>query len=680
MRILVKFPTRGRKDKFFKVLDLYYSLASDIDMMLFEITLDKDDDQMNNLRAIEKLQTYKNLNFTFGVSKNKIHAINRDLDKYKEWDIVLLASDDMVPKVKGYDQIIRDNMKKHYPDTDGVLWFNDGLQGSNLNTLVICGKKYFERDRYLYNPIYETLMCDVEFMEVARMRGKQKYFNQVIIKHEHIGYAGNMDETARKNNNWGKDTETLNKRKLENFGMNTPKPIQETKTFYFHNAMRLGDGIFFIQYLRRLCELYPNYIFWFYINSKLSNFYELEKHIGKYAGRIILSELSVRKGISIDCWIGDNRFYYTHANREILNEFYYHYFEMLSKKIGVQNPIQKDWKFEHENIIDSNKFEYDILVINSRAMSGQAAYNKLDILNFVNKHRDSHRIITTDRIEGFPCTRDHNLSTLEIGILSTKCKYIIGYNTSPIIACLNEFTLKNCEAFYYIDTTTGFNYPKMIKINSFSEVDFKKKIVIEKKISSSDIDIYVTTFKRPEITKICIDQIEKTKQGATLNIYNDEIDKIGIEKQRVVQMNDFIKKDKNFMYLTDNDCFHDSNFIDVLIYYFEKYNLPVSLYRSNNLVKSKQISENDEVVFTGHCPGASMLLSKEMVKIILGSINKIKTHTSWDWKVCEILKTFIVTKTSFVQHFGENGLHSSLGKDEAVNPTEYLKIKTVELC
>ena len=66
----------------------------------------------NNLKFIPQCldsvlgQTYKNTEIIFGNSKSKIDAVNRDLENYHDWDIVLLASDDMIPQVKGYDRII----------------------------------------------------------------------------------------------------------------------------------------------------------------------------------------------------------------------------------------------------------------------------------------------------------------------------------------------------------------------------------------------------------------------------------------------------------------------------------------------------------------------------------------------------------------------------------------------
>jgi hypothetical protein len=184
MKILIKFPTRGRSDKFFNVLDIYYQLSDNNDNITFQITIDTDDETMNNNIVLSKLNSYKNLNYTLGVSKNKIDAVNRDII-IGDWDIILLASDDMIPKVKGYDDIIRNKMTELYPDTDGVLWFNDGNQGDKLNTLCILGKMYYERFNYIYHPDYTSLWADNEFMDVANLLNKQTYFNDVIIRHEH---------------------------------------------------------------------------------------------------------------------------------------------------------------------------------------------------------------------------------------------------------------------------------------------------------------------------------------------------------------------------------------------------------------------------------------------------------------------------------------------------------------
>ena len=219
MKLLIKFPTRNRKNKFFKVLKKYQNLCEDLTNTYFLITLDNDDESMSPSEVDQIFRTFKNVKVIYGNSNSKIHAINRDIELVDDWDIVLLASDDMVPKVKGYDNVIRDKMKENYPDTDGVLWFNDGHQGNKLNTLSILGKKYYERFGYIYYPEYKSVWSDNEFMMVGNLLGKQTYFDEVIIEHEHPDWGyGNRDVIHQINsNNENHDKILFMKRKENNF-------------------------------------------------------------------------------------------------------------------------------------------------------------------------------------------------------------------------------------------------------------------------------------------------------------------------------------------------------------------------------------------------------------------------------------------------------------------------------
>lgn len=221
MRILIKFPTRIRPNKFFSTLDKYYSLSSNLEKTFFLISLDSDDLTMNNPEVLKKLNNYKNLKYVIGESKSKIDAVNRDIDKYDEWDIVVIASDDMIPQVKGYDDIIRKSMELRYPDTDGVLWFNDGFQKNNLNTLCILGKKYYQRFNYVYHPSYKSCFSDNEFTEVANYLNKQTYIDKVIIRHEHPDAGFGFRDEIHKNNakDWNYDKNLYNERKKLNFDL-----------------------------------------------------------------------------------------------------------------------------------------------------------------------------------------------------------------------------------------------------------------------------------------------------------------------------------------------------------------------------------------------------------------------------------------------------------------------------
>jgi hypothetical protein len=219
MKLLIKFPTRNRKNKFFKVLKQYQNLCEDLTNTHFLITLDNDDESMSSSEVDHIFNTFKNVKVIYGNSDSKIHAVNRDIELSDDWDIVLLASDDMTPKVKGYDNIIRNKMKELYPDTDGILWFNDGHQGNKLNTLCILGKKYYDRFGYIYHPDYKSVWSDNEFMMVGNLLEKQTYFDEVIIEHEHPDWGyGSRDVIHQVNSkNENHDKLLFMKRKENNF-------------------------------------------------------------------------------------------------------------------------------------------------------------------------------------------------------------------------------------------------------------------------------------------------------------------------------------------------------------------------------------------------------------------------------------------------------------------------------
>ena len=222
MNFLIKFPTRERKTKFFSVLDTYIKKAKNVKKIGFLITLDLDDSTMNTESVREQLESYKKdgikIAYFYGNSKTKVEAINSNMDRVPDWDIVLLASDDMIPVEDGYDEIIRQDMLEHFSDTDGVLWYSDAGQ-NRINTLCILGKKYFDRFGYIYHPDYISLWCDNEFTDVSVKLNKVYKSDKVLIEHAHPVYNKCQYDYLYARNESYKDIDkaTYEKRKKNNF-------------------------------------------------------------------------------------------------------------------------------------------------------------------------------------------------------------------------------------------------------------------------------------------------------------------------------------------------------------------------------------------------------------------------------------------------------------------------------
>lgn len=199
MRILVKLPSRERPQKLLQRIEEYQSLASSKSIK-YLVSLDTNDGTCNNDYIIGRLKELNCIVYV-GDSVNKVDACNRDIEKVNGWDILILASDDMVCQVNNWDLILSNEMESFYPDTDGVLWHWDGDNNTRvkLNTMCILGYDYYKRFNYIYHQDYRSLFCDNEFTEVANRLGKQSYFEQVLFKHIHFSNTHGIQRDALMN-------------------------------------------------------------------------------------------------------------------------------------------------------------------------------------------------------------------------------------------------------------------------------------------------------------------------------------------------------------------------------------------------------------------------------------------------------------------------------------------------
>lgn len=242
-KLLIKIPTRERGLHWVKS---YLDNITNPNTRIL-LTLDKDD--LNGDLGLE-LSMFKLEIFTpqidkifikTGESKGKIEAINRDINEFiDDFDVLLVGSDDMIPQVKGFDQIILDDMKATYPDGDGCLWYHTEDHQKELFKrhrrqilpssrefyqkwicmLPIMGKAYYKRFNYVYHPSYKSFWCDNEQTEVAVKLNKITYLHKQIIKHTHPSWdaSGKDDELYSRNNiNWGYDQNNFRKRKSRGF-------------------------------------------------------------------------------------------------------------------------------------------------------------------------------------------------------------------------------------------------------------------------------------------------------------------------------------------------------------------------------------------------------------------------------------------------------------------------------
>lgn len=218
-KILFKYPSRGRSQRFLDGLDSIYNNVKDVDYFHVSVTLDDDDPVMNNESIISRINSYPNTSIAFGKSNSKIHAVNRDMPDYP-FDILVNMSDDMRFTLYGFDQCIRVDMNAHFPDFDGLLHYPDQDAKEYLATMYIAGRKWWEsRGRNIYHPSYKSLWCDNEEMELAQLRGKYFYCGYQMFEHLNPAY-GHLEKDEmflEQQGHWNEDEQNYLKRKLIKF-------------------------------------------------------------------------------------------------------------------------------------------------------------------------------------------------------------------------------------------------------------------------------------------------------------------------------------------------------------------------------------------------------------------------------------------------------------------------------
>lgn len=193
--LLFKYTSRSRPEQFKRGLLSILDNSSEQNYIIL-CSFDEDDPTLPDYQAAiadltekEALDSSKII-VKLGTSKNKIDAINRDVNEFSEhWDILINMSDDMIFIEKGFDSIIRDDMLKNFPACDGVLHYPDGTAGSKLMTMSIIGKAYYDRFLYIYHPAYVSLWCDNEATDVAKILMKYAYVPTRLFDHIHPAYG-----------------------------------------------------------------------------------------------------------------------------------------------------------------------------------------------------------------------------------------------------------------------------------------------------------------------------------------------------------------------------------------------------------------------------------------------------------------------------------------------------------
>lgn len=222
-RVLLKFPTRQRPGMFFATLERWLSMASGRHEIRSVVSLDADDATMNNDAVLGRLRAMPGVEAIVGQSASKVDACNRDLAG-RSFDVLVLASDDMVPEATGWDEIVVHDMLSAFPNRDGALHYHDGHR-DDIITLSVMGGNLYRHLGYVYHPRYWSLWCDNDFTQVVRRIGKyEKKPGVVLARHMHPANGHGVSDGlyARNDRYFKADQETYRDRERREFGIRPP--------------------------------------------------------------------------------------------------------------------------------------------------------------------------------------------------------------------------------------------------------------------------------------------------------------------------------------------------------------------------------------------------------------------------------------------------------------------------
>ena len=187
-RLVIKFPSRNRPEKFKARFERYASFLSGRHEVRFVLTFDEDDPTMNNetMRAwLDDRSRMLDIKYRYGHSRTKIQAVNADMDG-EDGDVLLVASDDMNPMRRRYDDIIFDAFERTFPDFFGAIKFWDGhrRRADPLMTLAVIGFPLYRRLGYIYYPELVSLYGDNDQTQMCARLGRLAMSPLCIIRHE----------------------------------------------------------------------------------------------------------------------------------------------------------------------------------------------------------------------------------------------------------------------------------------------------------------------------------------------------------------------------------------------------------------------------------------------------------------------------------------------------------------
>ncbi len=232
-------------------------------------------------------------------------------------------------------------------------------------------------------------------------------------------------------------------------------------THHTHCALRLGDNLAALHFLRKLALLYREHDFIHF--AHLMYIRELAEVVCDLPNVKVCDLESVHdhsaglwemkpwpKYRSIDLWKNAGGIWDASIFKLDYGRFMVAFFRSASVQMGLISPIldESDLVFDYPALAKWKFPDFDCLIVNSAPMSNQMpGWNPAQMENLVGELGKRWQCVTTarTRFAEITCTLDKQLTVTQIGALSRFCRYIIMVSTGPSWPCWNIWTQESCK-------------------------------------------------------------------------------------------------------------------------------------------------------------------------------------------------------------------------------------------
>jgi len=210
MKVTIIHPSRGREELAYRAYNNWLRKADNPQNIEYILSVDKDD-------SINYESMFGQANVLRSPNKSAIEAIN-NAAKIATCNLLIVISDDFEAP-EHWDSLLLQFLAGK---EDFMVKTRDGIQ-KTLITLPIMDRTYYNRFGYIYHPDYKHMHADEEMTIVGHMLGRVIDLPLLFPHNHYTTGAMQMDDINVKNNStWAHGQATLDRRSLNNFGIENP--------------------------------------------------------------------------------------------------------------------------------------------------------------------------------------------------------------------------------------------------------------------------------------------------------------------------------------------------------------------------------------------------------------------------------------------------------------------------